>query len=46
MAGLSPTSETAVALIYDHGMSDEQHDTIDALASENRTFPPSEMLQA
>jgi len=23
-------------------MSDEQHDTIDALSSENRTFPPSE----
>ena len=45
MAGLSPTSETAVALIYDHGMSDEQHDTIDALASENRTFPPSESFK-
>ncbi len=45
MAGLSPTSETAVALIYDHGMSDEQHDTIDALASENRIFPPSEIFQ-
>ncbi len=45
MAGLSPTSETAVALIYDHGMSDEQHDTIDALASENRSFPPSESFQ-
>ena len=45
MAGLSPTSERAVALIYDHGMSDEQHDTIDALASENRSFPPSEIFQ-
>ena len=45
MASLSPTSETAVALIYDHGMSDEQHDTIDALASENRTFPPSESFK-
>ena len=45
MARLSPTSETAVALIYDHGMSDEQHDTIDALASENRTFPPSESFK-
>ena len=45
MAGLSPTSERAVALIYDHGMSDEQHDTIDALASENRSFPPSESFQ-
>ena len=45
MASLSPTSETAVALIYDHGMSDEQHDTIDALASENRSFPPSEIFQ-
>ena len=29
-------------MIYDSGMSDEQHDTIDALSSENRTFPPSE----
>ena len=45
MAGLSPTSERAAALIYDHGMSDEQHDTIDALASENRSFPPSEIFQ-
>ncbi|MFT4774437.1 MAG: acetyl-CoA synthetase [Ilumatobacter sp.] len=27
-------------------MSDEQHDTIDALASENRTFPPSDSFQA
>jgi acetyl-CoA synthetase len=27
-------------------MSDEQHDTIDALASENRTFPPSNAFQA
>jgi acetyl-CoA synthetase len=45
MAGLSPTSERAVALIYDHGMSDEQHDTIDALSSENRSFPPSESFQ-
>lgn len=45
MARLSPTSERAVALIYDHGMSDEQHDTIDALASENRTFPPSESFK-
>ncbi|WP_394939711.1 acetate--CoA ligase [uncultured Ilumatobacter sp.] len=26
-------------------MSDEQHDTIDALASENRTFPPSESFK-
>ncbi|WP_394935886.1 acetate--CoA ligase [uncultured Ilumatobacter sp.] len=26
-------------------MSDEQHDTIDALASENRSFPPSESFQ-
>ncbi|MBC48967.1 MAG: acetate--CoA ligase [Ilumatobacter sp.] len=26
-------------------MSDEQHDTIDALASENRSFPPSEIFQ-
>ena len=45
MASLSLTSETAAALIYDHGMSDEQHDTIDALASENRTFPPSESFK-
>ena len=45
MAGLSPTSERVAALIYDHGMSDEQHDTIDALASENRSFPPSEIFQ-
>lgn len=45
MAGLSPTSERVAALIYDHGMSDEQHDTIDALASENRSFPPSESFQ-
>ena len=29
-------------MIYDPDMSDEQHDTIDALSSENRTFPPSE----
>jgi acetyl-CoA synthetase len=42
MASLSPASEEAVALIYDHDMSDDQHDTIDALASENRTFPPSD----
>jgi acetyl-CoA synthetase len=27
-------------------MSDEQHDTIDALASENRTFPPSDAFKA
>jgi acetyl-CoA synthetase len=27
-------------------MSDEQHDTIDALASENRTFPPSNAFKA
>ncbi len=26
-------------------MSDDQHDTIDALASENRTFPPSESFK-
>lgn len=26
-------------------MSDEQHDTIDALASENRTFPPSDAFK-
>ena len=27
-------------------MSDEQHDAIDALASENRTFPPSDAFKA
>jgi len=27
-------------------MSDEQHDTIDALASENRTFPPTNAFKA
>jgi acetyl-CoA synthetase len=42
MASLSPASEEAVALIYDRIMSEDQHDTIDALASENRTFPPSD----
>ena len=27
-------------------MNDEQHDTIEALAAENRTFPPSDAFRA
>ncbi len=32
-------------MFYDQIMSDEPHDTIDALSSENRTFPPSEAFK-
>ncbi len=34
------------SVFYDRTMSDEQHDTIDALSSENRTFAPSDDFKA